>query len=194
MARVRARFHESGVDLPAASEYSLVDIAFLLAFTPTASPTTAATGAPPAKQVEIPGMPTQGAATTTVPAAPAAGQPIGKPAGAPDLTFLFIISGLFIFLILTSVLGGRKEKKKRAELLSTLARNDRVQTIGGVIGTVVELRDDEVVLRVDENTNTRITFSKASVQQILRKGNGVPNGPATMSQAEAKPSGNKIAV
>ena len=65
-----------------------------------------------------------------------------------------------------------------------------MQTIGGVIGTVVELRDDEVTLRVDENTNTRITFSKASVQQILRKA----NAPGTSSQAEAKPVGIKAGV
>ncbi len=151
----------------------------------------AATQPPAAKQVEIPGMPTQSAATTTVPAAataPGTGT-AARPAAGPDLTFLFIISGLFLFLILTSVLGGRKEKKKRAELLGALARNDRVQTVGGVIGTVVELRDDEVVLRVDENTNTRITFSKAAVQQILRKGGGGGGGgPATSSQAEAKPA------
>ncbi|MFN0012464.1 MAG: preprotein translocase subunit YajC [Phycisphaerales bacterium] len=177
-----------------------MDIPLVLALTPTspsATPVTtgSVTAAPAAKQVEIPGMPTQATGTTTVPAAPVGGVPAGKAAGgAPDLTFLFIISGLFIFLILTSVLGGRKEKKKRAELLNALARNDRVQTIGGVIGTVVEMRDDEVVLRVDENTNTRITFSKGSVQQILRKANGSANTPSATSQAEAKPNGNKIAV
>ena len=181
---------------------------FVQASPPTAPPTPATTpnansasapsvggapsaGAAPTKQVEIPGMPTQGtAATTAAPVVPGAGTGTAKPAGPPDMTMLFVISGLFIFLILTSVLGGRKEKKKRAELLGALARNDRVQTIGGVIGTVVELRDDEVTLRVDENTNTRITFSKGSVQQILRKG----NAPATASQTEAKPNGIKAGV
>lgn len=154
------------------------------------APTAGAPAAAPAKQIEIPGMPATGTATTS--AAPVVPTPGGAPAkpATPDLTFILLIAGVFIFLFLTSILGGRKEKKKRAELLSGLGRNDRVQTIGGILGTVVELRDDEVTLRVDENTNTRITFSKSSVQQILRKA----NAPATPSQAEAKPAGIKAGV
>jgi preprotein translocase subunit YajC len=50
------------------------------------------------------------------------------------------------------VLGGRKEKKKRAALMASLKKHDKVQTVGGIIGTVVELTAEEVVLRVDETS------------------------------------------
>lgn len=152
---------------------------FLLAQADAAAP-----AAP--RTVEIPGLPTAPAATTGTPATgtaqPVTAVPAAKPAGAGDMSFLFILTGFMVLLILMSVFSGRKEKKRRLELLSSLANNDRVQTIGGILGTIVDIKDDEITLRVDENTNTRIRFSRASVQQVLRKA----NSPAK-SEAESKP-------
>ncbi len=42
-----------------------------------------------------------------------------------------------------------------------------MQTVGGVIGAIVEIKPDFVVLKVDESSNTRITFARSSVQQVL---------------------------
>jgi preprotein translocase subunit YajC len=80
--------------------------------------------------------------------------------------FLFILMGLFAFMIIMSVMSGRKEKRRRADMLSSLNKHDRVLMGGGIIGTLMEIREDEVIVKVDENT--RITFSKAAVQQVLK--------------------------
>lgn len=95
------------------------------------------------------------------------GQPAARPGG--DFTFLFVMVGILVLMIFMSSMAGRKEKKRRAELLASVGRNDRIVTIGGLIGTVVDLRDDEIVLRVDDATNTRVTFSRSAVQGILKK-------------------------
>jgi preprotein translocase YajC subunit len=42
-----------------------------------------------------------------------------------------------------------------------------VQTIGGIVGVVTDVRENEVVVKVDNNTNTRITFAKSAVQTVL---------------------------
>lgn len=76
----------------------------------------------------------------------------------------------FMALILFQALGQRKNDKKRRALLSQIKRYDRVQTIGGVIGTVMELKDTEVVLRTDEHSDTRIRFSRSAIQQVLTGG------------------------
>ena len=52
-------------------------------------------------------------------------------------------------------------------MLSALKKNDRVMTIGGVVGTVVQVRDDEVVVKVDESANVKLTFIRGSIQKIL---------------------------
>lgn len=83
--------------------------------------------------------------------------------------FMILIAVLG-FMIVMSMMTGRRERKKREQMLSSIARHDRVQTVGGVIGTVVEVRDDEIVLKVDESTNTRIHFARSAVQNVLKKG------------------------
>ena len=40
-------------------------------------------------------------------------------------------------------------------------------TIGGVVGTVVEVKDAEIILKVDETSNTRITFTKSAISQVI---------------------------
>jgi len=91
--------------------------------------------------------------------------------------FIFVLLGMFVFMLFLSSMGQRKEKKKRAEMLGALGRHDRVQTTGGMIGTVVEVRGDEVTLKVDESTNTKIRFAKSAVQQVLKQAGG-PGGQA----------------
>ena len=81
----------------------------------------------------------------------------------PMLLILVVFGGIILF----SVFGQRKEKKRRKEMLSSIKKNDSVQTIGGVIGSVVELKNETVVIRVDDRADTRMTFARAAVQQVL---------------------------
>jgi preprotein translocase subunit YajC len=117
-----------------------------------------------------PGLP--GAAA---PAAPAAGGTAGTAAGAsgaaaPASGNAFMLMMLVVLgaMVLFTFMNGRREKKKREELLGNIKKHDRVLTIGGVIGTVVEVKDDAVILKVDETSNTRITFTKAAVPQVMQ--------------------------
>ena len=50
----------------------------------------------------------------------------------------------------------KKEQQKVKQLLDSLKKGDRIQTIGGIIGTVVEARENEVLVKVDETNNTKI--------------------------------------
>jgi preprotein translocase subunit YajC len=43
----------------------------------------------------------------------------------------------------------KKQEQQKNDLLEAVESPDKVQTIGGIIGTVVEARDNEVVLKVD---------------------------------------------
>jgi len=118
-------------------------------------------------------------------AAPAGGESTGQPGGAgqaapggqpqggsPFGLLLPLVFGLIIFMMITQLFGGRKEKKKREAMLSSMKKGDRVQTYGGIIGRIVELKTDELVLKVDEGSNTRIRFSRGAVQQVLKSARG----------------------
>jgi preprotein translocase subunit YajC len=91
---------------------------------------------------------------------------------------LFMLLPLVLIMVLLMVMSGgaqRREKKRLAALIAALKKNDRVLTIGGIIGTVYEVRDDEVVLKVDENSNTRVRFTKNAIQQVLKPAEGPAN-------------------
>lgn len=90
------------------------------------------------------------------------------------LPMILVMVILWIFLLG----GGRKEKKRRAQMLASLGKGDRVQTVGGILGTIVEVRDEEIVVKVDENTNARLRFARSAIQTKLEDTKSVDVEPA----------------
>ncbi len=78
-----------------------------------------------------------------------------------------LILGMVVFMVLTSRSQKKREKRERESMHDRMAKNDRVLTIGGVIGTVHAIKENEVVLKVDESTNTKMTFTKTAIQKII---------------------------
>lgn len=113
-----------------------------------------------------------GGAQTVDPAAVpgGAGPGVQQAPSALSQYFPLIIFGLFGFMMLSMIMNGRKDKKKRAEMLAQIGRKDRVQTIGGVIGTIVEIKGDEFLIESDRASNTRLWVTRASVSTILKSG------------------------
>ncbi len=76
------------------------------------------------------------------------------------------IGFLFFFLIV------RPEKKKQAavsRMQGELKKNDRVVTVGGIIGVVVNTQagSNEITVRVDESTNTRLHLLRSSISRVV---------------------------
>jgi preprotein translocase subunit YajC len=113
----------------------------------------------------VAGTPVAPAAGTT--GAPAGGA-TGKPAGGLDF-FTLMIMGVLLALIVSTVLGGRREKKKFEAMMSSIKKNDQVRTVGGIIGSVVEVKPDVVVLKIDENSNTKITVVRSKIEAVMKE-------------------------
>lgn len=118
------------------------------------SSTSGFTGAAPAGPAGAPGA--TGAA------------PIGTPAPNPGGSMMFIFLLPLVALVLFSMWANKKERKKRESLISSVGKHDVVLTVGGIIGTVTEIQDDKIILRVDDSTKTKIAFAKSSIQQVIR--------------------------
>lgn len=73
---------------------------------------------------------------------------------------------MVLFLVMT-MRSKRRQDRERQSMLDQLKRGDRVQTIGGVLGTVVEARPDEILLKVDESSNTKIRFARSAIHRVL---------------------------
>jgi preprotein translocase subunit YajC len=77
-----------------------------------------------------------------------------------------VLLALVVMMIFSSRSRNKQEKQKRA-LLDQLKRGDRVQTVGGVLGNVVEVRPEKVLLKVDESNNTKVWFSRSAIHRVL---------------------------
>lgn len=95
--------------------------------------------------------------------------PPAGPAPNPISGFfpIALMLGLVVFMLLSARSQKKREQRTKDDMYSRMTKNDRVLTIGGIIGTVMSVKDNEVVLKVDETTNTKMTFLKTSVQRIL---------------------------
>jgi preprotein translocase subunit YajC len=80
-----------------------------------------------------------------------------------------LLFGFLILFIVMTFLSGRREKKKFEAMLSAIKKNDSVRTVGGIIGSVVEVKPDVVVLKVDENSNTKITVARSKIEAVMKE-------------------------
>jgi preprotein translocase subunit YajC len=107
------------------------------------------------------------AATT----APANTPPVQRPLWAQlienPLFFLVLLMLVFYVFVFRSK---RKQDKERADMLARLKKNDRIQTIGGILGTVVEARDGDVLVKVDESANVKIRFARSAIHRVIEEG------------------------
>lgn len=99
--------------------------------------------------------------------------PNGKPPTAeterpvsPWIQFMPLIL-IFVVMYLFLMRGPRKQQQKQKQMVQSLSKNDRVRTIGGILGTVVEVKGDEVILKIDESNNTKIRISTSAVGKNL---------------------------
>lgn len=81
------------------------------------------------------------------------------------VTFLPLIA-MFALLYFLLIRPQQKRQKSRNLLLSNLKKGDKVTTIGGLHGTILELTDDIVVLRV--NDATKLTFDRSAVNNVVQ--------------------------
>ena len=90
-------------------------------------------------------------------------------AGGNPLQSLIPIAavGLFMyFIVIRPQYKAQKEKRQQHEaLMASLKKNDRIVTIGGIIGTVAEVSGDRVTIKIDDNTRMKVL--RSAVQEML---------------------------
>jgi len=75
---------------------------------------------------------------------------------------LILIFAIFYFLL---ILPQQRKQKQWKEMLGQLKTGDRVTTSGGVRGTIVALRDDNVHLRVPPD-NIRLEVARSAIVAV----------------------------
>jgi preprotein translocase subunit YajC len=97
-------------------------------------------------------------AAQAVPQAPAQQQNI--------LTSLMPIAVIFIIFYFLLIRPQKKTQQAHAKMVNELQKNDEVVTSGGMYGTIVNIQNDIITLRVDENT--RIKMQRGSISKLKK--------------------------
>jgi len=82
-----------------------------------------------------------------------------------NLLPLALIFLIFYFILIRPQ---QKQQKEFAKMVSGLKKNDQIVTMGGIHGTIVNVKDKTIVLRVDDNT--RIEVDKTAVSRLEKQG------------------------
>ncbi|HEU0068345.1 MAG TPA: preprotein translocase subunit YajC [Nitrospiraceae bacterium] len=97
----------------------------------------------------------------------AQGETSSSPFGSLGGLFPFIAIGLLFYFMLL-----RPERKKRSDMeqvLENLKKNDRVVTIGGIFGVIVNVQKgaEDVTLRIDDTNNTRLRVLRSAIARVI---------------------------
>lgn len=86
--------------------------------------------------------------------------------GTPS--WFYLMYALPILMLIMLFRTNSRQKREQQNALANLKKNDKVVTAGGIIGVVTAIKDneDEVTLRVDDTSNTRIRVLRSSIVKI----------------------------
>jgi len=82
------------------------------------------------------------------------------------LMFTVIMVGFIAFCYFFIVRPQNKKKKEMENMLNTLKKGDKIVTIGGMHGKIANVRDTEIVVKVD--ANTELTFEKSAISRVVK--------------------------
>lgn len=71
---------------------------------------------------------------------------------------------IFYFLLIRPQMN---QQKKRKELLASLQEGNKIRTIGGVYGVIEKIKDDELTVKISENTKVRM--ARFGIESIIRE-------------------------
>ncbi len=81
----------------------------------------------------------------------------------PQFMFLILMFVVMYFMLFR---GPKKKQQQHKKMVDSLKTNDRVRTIGGILGTVITVKEDEIILKVDESNNTKIRVIPGAISKL----------------------------
>jgi preprotein translocase subunit YajC len=97
--------------------------------------------------------------------------PILQTAGENPLTSSLwtfgLIGGMFLIFYFLLIRPQQKKQKEMKKMLEALKKGDKIVTIGGVWGTISEVKEKTVIVKVDDNT--KLEFSRDAIGQVVSR-------------------------
>ncbi len=84
--------------------------------------------------------------------------------GSTSLIFIVVMIAIFYFLLIRPQ---QKRQKEHAAMLGALRPDDEVTTAGGIYGVVLKVKEDTVIIKVDDKCKLQVL--KSSISQVRKQ-------------------------
>lgn len=85
---------------------------------------------------------------------------------ANPIVQLFPLALIFIIFYFLLIRPQKQKEKEHQKMIQGIDKNDEIVTLGGIHGTVVNVKEKTLILRIDENVKMEI--EKSSVAYIKK--------------------------
>jgi len=86
----------------------------------------------------------------------------GQAAGGGGMSMIFMLVAIFAIFYFLMIRPESKRRKERQQMIDSLARHDKVVTIGGLYGEIQDVHEDRVVIKIAENVKVEVAKSAIS--------------------------------
>ncbi len=95
----------------------------------------------------------------------------GQQSGFP--TMIGILGVMFVVMYFFMIRPERKKQKEKQQMINDMQKGNKAMTIGGIHGTIQNVKDDVIILKIADNTNIKV--AKTAVSNVITK-DAVKNG------------------
>lgn len=93
-----------------------------------------------------------------------AGSSDGAPGGSMAISLVMFV-GIILIMYFLMIRPQRKKQKDTEKMLAALKKNDKIVTIGGIRGTIVSVKEQTVIVKVDDNV--KLEFNRSAIHSVL---------------------------
>lgn len=91
----------------------------------------------------------------------------GSGGGGGTWFTLVLLVGMIAVFYFFIIRPQKKQEKQVAQMRESLSVGDEIVTIGGIIGTVLIIKDDKLMIETG-NDKTKLTILRSSIKTILK--------------------------
>jgi len=93
----------------------------------------------------------------------------GAAAGASLFQPILMMVALFAIMYFMMIRPQKKRDKLVKEMLAGLIVGDKIVTIGGIVGKITSIKDDEIVIETGSPANKNyVKFQRSAVREVLK--------------------------
>ena len=90
-----------------------------------------------------------------------------KPAGQSPMSMLIMMGVIFAIIYFLMIMPQRKKQKETQNMLNNMKKGDKIVTVGGLLGTVGNVKDATVMVKIADNTV--VEFRKSAIASIINE-------------------------